>query len=166
MPWASSVRIEHEWMARHRNSSTGRRPRTSSVVNHNVLDGQYAVAGTTTRSACAGPQAARDGSAWVQIPASMSPSTARWWPACRLSVTCLKIAYPLTLTSNDWQVDMYQTWLQDLRTRFYRRHDCATGFEGLNRFGTVAHGQEILIELLAWQFASPVRWMKLHHTNR
>ncbi|MEE2788219.1 MAG: fatty acid synthase subunit beta domain-containing protein, partial [Myxococcota bacterium] len=139
------------------------------VVNHNVKDRQYAVAGHLTAiDALTERLRARapSGDGWVTIPGIdvpfHSPLLTAGVPAFR---EVLERCIPEDVDI-DRLVGRYVPNLVampfELNEDFVEAVWEATGHDALLAFKKAPskHGRAILIELLAWQFASPVRWIE------
>ena len=138
------------------------------VVNHNVRDRQYAVAGHL--KACETIRKrlltrAEDGGAWIQIPGIdvpfHSPLLSDGVAAFRDVLTkCIPMDIDIARLEGRYIPNLVAMPFE--RTpEFVDAMEKATGYAGMAELkkNIAERGRDILIELLAWQFASPVRWI-------
>ena len=138
------------------------------VVNHNVRDRQYAVAGHV--DACDAIrrlllERAADGSAWIQIPGIdvpfHSPLLSDGVAAFRDVLTqCIPQDIDIERLEGRYIPNLVA--MPFARTpEFVDAMEKATGYAAMAdlKRDIATRGRDILIELLAWQFASPVRWI-------
>lgn len=133
------------------------------VVNYNIRGRQYSVAGH--RAALDALRARLPAEAWVELPGIdvpfHSPIIASGVDAFRavlddcfapdLDVRGLVDRYIPNLVATPFA----------LSVEFIERIEAATGHDlAALKADPVSNGRAILIELLAWQFASPVRWIR------
>ncbi len=148
------------------------------VVNHNVRDRQYAVAGHVDATiALARALAERGEGAWIPLAGLDVPFHS---PLLREGVGAFRAVLDRCLPRELPLAELEGRYLPNLVARpfalepsFVQAVIDATGTEALGAAlqDPRGHGRALLVELLAWQFASPVRWIEtqellLEHAER
>ena len=148
------------------------------LVNHNIRHRQYAVAGHVQAVAALEAELAQRGEgAWVALAGLdvpfHSPLLREGVPAFRQVLDrCLPAELDLELLLGRYLPNLVARPFV-LERDFVQAIVDATGSEALGEAleDPVRHARAILVELLAWQFASPVRWIEtqellLEHAGR
>ena len=148
------------------------------VVNHNVRDRQYAVAGHVEATAALAQALTERGErAWIPLAGLDVPFHS---PLLREGVDAFRVVLDRCLPQDLPLALLEGRYLPNLVARpfaldgdFVRAVIAATGTDALEAAveDPRAHGRALLLELLAWQFASPVRWIEtqellLEHAER
>ncbi len=137
------------------------------VVNHNVRDKQYAVAGHVEATAALEAALAERGEGgWVALPGLdvpfHSPLLRQGVPAFRdVLEQCVPVDLDLEALEGHYLPNLVARPFR-LDEDFVQAVIEATGTTVLEDalVDPRAHGRTLLIEVLAWQFASPVRWIE------